>query len=182
MAKNKAPLYFIALIPDDDLEAQVRSLKEEIKEKYNSEKALKLPAHVTLQIPFNMDQENEGPVTEALQEVANTESAFNLQLSGFGNFSGRVIYINVSNPGPAVQLHKEIRKALSSVIHLEEENSDIHLHITIATRDLSRKEFKKAWSEYKQRDFKASFVAKSFILFKHNGKTWGALKEFHLIP
>ena len=178
MAKNKAPLYFIALVPDEELEKQIRQLKEEVKEKYNSEKALRLPAHITLQIPFNMNHEHEGVVTEALQKVADKADALKLQLSGFGNFSGRVIYIDVANPAPVVQLHKEIRKALSSVIHVEEKNSEIHPHITIATRDLSRKEFQKAWPEFKQRNFNASFVANSFTLFKHNGKSWDVLKKF----
>ncbi|MDT0688395.1 2'-5' RNA ligase family protein [Salegentibacter sp. F188] len=180
MTKNKAPLYFIALVPDAELEKQVRELKEEIKEKYNSEKALRLPAHITLQIPFNMNEENEDVLTEALQQVANKADAQKLQLSGFGNFSGRVIYIDVSNPGPVVELHKKVQEALSAIIHIDKKKSEIHPHITIATRDLSRKEFQKAWPEFKERMFKASFVANSFTLFKHNGKTWDVLKKFSL--
>ncbi|MDT0645240.1 2'-5' RNA ligase family protein [Zunongwangia sp. F260] len=182
MAKTKAPLYFIALVPDNELENEIRRLKEEIKEKYNSEKALRLPAHITLQIPFKMDGENEGALTEALQEIADKANALKLQLSGFGNFSGRVIYVNVSNPSPVLQLHKNIQEVLASTIYMEdrEKSLDIHPHITIATRDLSRKEFKNAWPEYKKREFSASFVAENLTLFKHNGKTWDVLKEFAL--
>ncbi|MDT0686153.1 2'-5' RNA ligase family protein [Autumnicola psychrophila] len=183
MAKTKAPLYFIALVPDDELENQIRKLKEEVKEKYNSEKALRLPAHITLQIPFKMDEKNEDVVIEALQEVAVKADALKLQLSGFGNFSGRVIYVNVSNPSPVLQLHKNIQEILASTIRMEdrEKSSDIHPHITIATRDLSRKEFKNAWPEYKKRDFNASFMTENLTLFKHNGKTWDVLKEFALV-
>jgi len=55
---------------------------------------------------------------------------------------------------------------------------EIHPHMTIATRDLSKKMFHKAWPEFKDREFKASFTADSLHLLKHSGKQWEFFREF----
>ncbi|MDT0642910.1 2'-5' RNA ligase family protein [Zunongwangia sp. F363] len=178
---KKSHLYFVAIVPDAQLEEKIRNLKLEIKEKYNSAKALKLPAHVTLQIPFKIKEEDEASLLEALQKITDNKKAFKVQLSGFGRFSTRTIFINVTNPEPVALLHEKIQEVLEESFGLGEREKirNIHPHITIATRDLNRLNFQKAWPQFEKRNFQDTFNAEGFVLFKHNGRNWEILQKFN---
>lgn len=178
------PLYFIALIPPAPLSEEITGLKQEFKSKYAAKHALKLPAHLTLQIPFKLDKEREPELKDLLQSIAHEQKTFEVKLSGFGAFPPRVIFIKVTNPNPVVDLHEKIQGALDELFSLQdgEKTRELHPHFTIATRDLKRKIFPSAWEEFSKRNFDAAFVARQFSLFRHNGKTWDRVAEFSFVP
>ncbi|MBI6116478.1 2'-5' RNA ligase family protein [Salegentibacter maritimus] len=66
------PLYFIAIMLPEEISMRIKSLKLEIAEKYEAKHALKLPAHITLQIPFKIPETEEEKLIEALQGFAET--------------------------------------------------------------------------------------------------------------
>jgi hypothetical protein len=45
---------------------------------------------------------------------------------------------------------------------------------------LKKPNFKKAWEEFQNKEYKAEFVADKIALLKHNGKIWSVFKEFNL--
>ncbi|UJH91222.1 hypothetical protein LZ575_21950 [Antarcticibacterium sp. 1MA-6-2] len=47
-------LYFIAILPPEDIRRQIKDFKMEIALKYGAKHALKLPAHITLKSPFKI--------------------------------------------------------------------------------------------------------------------------------
>ena len=65
-------LYFIALIPPDEIREEVKSLKEEMSARFRSSHALKSPAHITLQMPFKRDDSFE-------EEMYSTLHSFTLE-------------------------------------------------------------------------------------------------------
>lgn len=172
--------YFLALLPPENIRQQVRKIKEEIRDTYQSKKALRLPAHITLQAPFKLEEERVPHVLKVLEEFADTESPFNIILSGFGAFPPRVIFLEVANPGPVKHLQKALHEVMLQIVPGEDELKDrkFHPHITVATRDLQQKQFQTAWEEFRRRDFSASFTAHSMTMFRHNGKSWDILREF----
>lgn len=172
--------YFIALLPPDDLREQIKRIKEEIKDKYQSAKALRLPAHITLQAPFQLEEERLPHVLKVLEEFAATEESFEIDLAGFGAFPPRVLFIEIENPAPLKHLHKALQEVMLQIIPVEEgrKNQKFHPHITVATRDLRQKEFHRAWEEFQIRDFSASFTAHSLTIFRHNGKNWNMMRDF----
>ncbi|WP_373059029.1 2'-5' RNA ligase family protein [Zunongwangia sp. H14] len=176
----KKSLYFIAIVPDAQLEEKIRRLKLEIRKKYDSAKALKLPAHITLQIPFKINEEDETSLLETLQIIVKNQKSFDVQISGFGRFSSRTIFINVVNPATVISLHSKVQSALDEKFKLNERErtKKIHPHITIAKRDLSRLNFQKAWPQFENRSFEEAFTAGGLIVFRHNGKIWEMLQEF----
>ncbi len=171
--------FFIAILPPENIREEVRSLKEEIKEKYHSKRALRLPAHITLQPPFKLREEQIPHFLKVLGEFAGTERSFKVELSGFGAFPPRVIFIEISNPTPVIHLHNALHEVMLQTLGEEPElgNREFHPHITLATKDLQRKQFEEAYLDFQKRNFSASFIASSLILFRHNGKNWNTFKE-----
>ena len=178
--QQNSNLYFIALIPNETLQQQVKELKEEMRDNYGAAHALKSPAHITLQMPFRRKKGDESKIIEVLQKFTSTRKSFQISLSGFDCFDPRVIFIKVLNHDPVKTLHTELKKVLAYDLDFGQKELRVrmHPHMTIATRDLNEKAFHKAWPKYQQREFEAEFEAKSIFLLKHNGKYWDVFKEF----
>jgi len=173
-------LYFIALIPPEDLREEVKALKDEMKERYNTERAMRSPAHITLQMPFRRAQDDEPGLLEALTNFAILQDPFPVKLSCFGSFIPKVIFINVEDHRRINDLHAELNKSLIDHMAFEtrETTKELHPHMTIATRDLNKANFHSAWTEFEERTFKASFEARSIFLLKHNGAYWEISRDF----
>jgi len=173
-------LYFIAIIPHFQLREQIQSLKDEMKVRFHAKHAIKSPAHITLQMPFKRNKEDEPFIIERLQNFASNHNLFNIELNGFECFFPRVIFVRVKDHKPIIDLHTNLKKVLVDELSFKENeiSNKIHPHMTIATRDLTDKAFLKAWPEFEQRKFKASFTVKNLFLLKHNGKYWDIFKEF----
>jgi len=173
-------LYFIALIPGSDLRDRVRIVKERMKVLYKAVHALKSPAHITLQMPFKRYSSDEPGMTEAFRKFAAEEYPFEVSLDGFGAFVPRVIYINITEPGPVRELHSRLKTMLISELGFSpaEVMKDVQPHITVATRDLTKTAFSEAWPEIRNEEFKGTFLAGSIFLLKHNGMCWDIFREF----
>ncbi|MDR9457282.1 MAG: 2'-5' RNA ligase family protein [Salegentibacter sp.] len=173
-------LYFIAILPPEALSNRIKKLKLELAENYQARRALKLPAHITLQIPFRMSKTREEKLHKILRDFAENQEPFEIKTAGFGRFSRKVLFIAIAENPEMVQLHQKLQKSLDKNLRLKEneKGNNFHPHFTLATRDLSIKNFEPAWKELKDRGFKASFTAESLVLFKHNGKTWDCFGEF----
>lgn len=176
-------LYFIALIPDTRLKEKIYSIKERINKKYKASHALKLPAHITLQIPFKIDSGEEERLIKILANFTEMQERFTVELSGFGAFPPRVLFIKIKNHQPIKIVHKNLQELLEENFNLRknEKTNEIHPHITVVTRDLSRENFQMAWAALKEKEFRESFLAQSLFLLKHNRKNWDILEEFHFM-
>ncbi|AVR45894.1 hypothetical protein C7S20_11880 [Christiangramia fulva] len=173
-------LYFIAVVPPKEIGKKIRKFKEEIKQKFDVKHALKLPAHITLQIPFRIEEKKEDLLIVILQNLVESLQAFQTALKDFDHFSRRVIFIPATNTTGFKNLHSELQKKLLSNFDLQgnEISTKIHPHITIATKDLHHKVFPQVWADFKEKDFYAEFEVNQLVLFKHDGKKWKILKEF----
>lgn len=174
-------LYFIAILPPEALSERIKELKLELAKKYQTRHALKLPAHITLQIPFRISKTREEKLQQILKNFSEKQKPFEIKTAGFGRFSRKVLFIAITENPELVQLHRELQKYLDKNLQLKENEKDnnFHPHFTIATRDLSYLNFEPAWKEFKDLEFNESFSAKALVLFKHTGKTWEAFPEYH---
>jgi 2'-5' RNA ligase len=173
-------LYFIAIIPDTDLSKEITALKKQLAEKYNSKAALKLPPHITLYPPFKWDHKNEDSIINALTNFVNGKENFIVSLNGLGCFEPRVIFIK---PDPSEKLGKlrtDLLTFLKTSISLSDPQNErpFRPHITLASRDLQKEDFYKAWEEFRDKEFKRMLEVNSIALLKHDGKFWDVLKEF----
>ena len=175
-------LYFIALLPSLRIQQEIKVFKEEIKAQYGVQKALKLPAHITLQIPFKMEERLESRLIKGLESFSASHLAFNTELDGFGRFSQKVIFVNIKDAAPFSELHESLQKSVISKIELKDHEitSKIHPHITIATRDIKRSIFPQIWDSFRERHYQRDFKAQIIILFRHDGKEWHQYAHFSL--
>ena len=173
-------LYLIALVPHEELRERVKELKLEMKERFHASHALKAPAHITLQMPFRREENEESRLTSGLERFSSRCEPFNIILNGFDAFPPRVLFIKVGNHEPIEDLHSDFQTFLREELNFSEKEimDRFHPHMTIATRDLSKKMFHKAWPEFQERKFEAVFTANSLHLLKHNGKNWDLFREF----
>lgn len=177
MASHK-PLFFAALVPPPMVKQEVKEIKLEIKDKFGAAHALKLPAHVTLIPPLRLEKEQEEPFLKALENVVEKQFPFPVKLKDFGHFGQRVIFLKVVDHKPVKELHQRLLQAINGFLPLVK-NQNLHPHVTLATRDLSRENFYSAWQEMKDRKYEAQFVAAALTLFKNDGKSWNLFKIFN---
>jgi len=173
-------LYFIAIIPYNELSERIRKIKERMKDEYSASHALKSPAHITLQMPFKRNPTDETEISDALRRFALPEKKFTIDLNGYGAFVPRVIFIKITQPELVRALHKRLTNVLLSELHFSpgEVMKDMQPHVTVATRDLTREAFSVAWPLFQEEDFSASFDVHSIFLLKHNGRNWDTLEEY----
>lgn len=173
------PLCFIAILPPEPLKEQIRELKEEIKNKYGAARALRLPAHITLQPPFKIEEALVPQLHLDLKEFTDSLEPFEVNLAGFGAFPPKVLFIAVPSPEPLRKVHRKLTDLLQKEHYINEEvPREFHPHITLATRDLKKSDFRTARENLENRTFKAHFKATGIHLFQHNGRSWDINREF----
>lgn len=173
-------LYLIALVPGPRLRAEVRSLKLEMQRRFGAAHALKSPAHITLQMPFQRQATEVAGLLEALEDFSRKEAPLQVRLSGFDCFAPRVLFIRVLDHGPLIGLQERLQKALARDPGFASGHgpAPFHPHMTIATRDLGEPGFYRAWEAFRERAFTASFRADHLSLLRHTGSQWGFFREF----
>ena len=174
-------LYFIAIIPDTHFQEEVIRIKESIKENYESEHALRSPAHITLYMPFKWRIDRENRIRNVLSEFADGRSSFTINLKNFGSFPRKVIYIGVQENDELARLQKDLIKTVAQNLKLptgQYKGKAFHPHMTVAFRDLKPAMFHKAWHDYKDKNLSYTMEVNAISLLKHNGKTWDICNEF----
>src|SRR6056297_3200475 len=122
------PLYFIGLLPDDRLSEEISNIKTQIRDSFGPKHALKLPPHITFQIPFNMPQEQEPVLEENLLNFSRNEEKFTVNLYNYGAFKPRVVYIGIKEPAAIKGLHDRLQETLKNSVGLDEREQVENLH------------------------------------------------------
>lgn len=172
--------YFIALLPPPEIQAQIRQIQEHVAAHYHSRGAMRSPPHITLQAPFLWSSDEVQDLKDNLQAFATQHQQFAISLERFGAFSPRVIYVNVAKSSELLTLHAHLLADCDNfgIIDTVAKNRAFAPHITIAFRDLTRQNFKAAWSEFQSRQFHANFTANEITLLLHDGKQWNSHARF----
>src|SRR5215831_16637642 len=142
-----ASMYFIALVAPKEINEYIFKWKQFMKERFGCLVALRSPAHVTLIPPFWMKQEIENKLKDSIENFSHQQTSFELNLKNFSAFKPRVIYVDVKPNEELKKLHFGLYEYVKTadLFPIEKEERPFHPHITIATRDLSKKSFYEAW-------------------------------------
>lgn len=173
--------YFLALIPPSPVREELGLLKAYFKDHYRSKASLNSPPHITLHMPFEWPEKKESVLLESLIRFAGLHRPFEVQLSGFGSFAPRVIFVRVEASHALRdvqrQLHNFCKRELN-VFNAGYRDLPFQPHVTVAFRDLKKAAFAPAWEEFKEKPFQADFLATGITLLKHDGRTWQPLRDF----
>src|SRR5690606_18948380 len=132
--------YFIAIVPEGEVQENATALKLQLKEKFNLKYALKSPAHVTLKMPFLWNEAKEHLLTSQLEGFFQEQSRFRLFFKGIGKFGKRVIYIKVKEQQELLKLQGRLSLVCKTELKLKLELSDFayHPHMTLAFKDVKK--------------------------------------------
>ena len=175
--------YFVAIVPPSPIYEEALQQKEYFKVKYNSKASLNSPPHITLHMPFKWVEKNEDELLEELSQFALANTALTINLNGFSSFPPRVIFINVETTQELENLQKELHRHVKRKLNLFNANYKelpFHPHLTLAFRDLKKPNYQKAWEEFVNKNYQASFVADKITLLKHSGTVWEVFRHFKL--
>jgi 2'-5' RNA ligase len=173
--------FFIALLPPPAIQTDVTAIKQIFADRYQSRAALKSPPHITLYPPFEWSADDLPKLSQALTQFASQQPPLTLQLSGFGSFAPRVIFVDVIR-SPALQaLQQELLAHTDMTLGLADPVSKTRPftpHMTVGFRDLSCTQFHSAWAEFQHRPFEREFTATQLTLLIHNGQRWIIYQDF----
>jgi 2'-5' RNA ligase len=177
----KEGLYFMAILPPDDIANRVQEVKKEFVKKYDSKEAYNNPPHFTLIAPFKVPEQVEEVIVPQLIFFAEEQAPFSLQLSGFNHFRDDVIFIDVEDPSDMRALHSDLSEYLLNEMGFSEKSvkpKSLTPHMTVAYRDLTPNNFQKAWKKFNDQPFDYSFDVNSIFLLKHDYTRWQPFYEF----
>ncbi len=180
--KDDYNLYFVALVPSEPLQARLMDLKAWVCKETGSKGALRSPAHITLHMPFKWKAGKQKILLASLEKLALSNLSFELQLSNFGCFKPRVIYVDIEKSEQLIHLKNEVMKLsrMEWKLNLPKDLRGFNPHITIGFRDLKKPQFYKIWENIKEQTFKSTFIVNTLVLLKHNGKSWDIHQTFEL--
>lgn len=167
-----ASMYYIAIVAPDDINEQVLKCKYYMREHFKCSIALKSPAHITLVSPFWMNENMQPALEKAIEIFSELQKNFAIQLKNFDAFKPKVLFVGVTISPQLQQLKTSLENHLGTTFPIKKESRAFHPHITIATRDLHKKDFYTAWNYFKDKNFTAAFPATGISLLKHNGIKW----------
>lgn len=167
-AKAEPKLYFMALLPDPTVQAEVTAFKQTARERFGSGHALKSSPHITLIPPFRSERTDFA----ALQTFVQTQTAFSLQLQNFDRFGNRVIFVDVKLEPSLSTCQAELTSFCREQFDIQPDPRPFHPHMTVAFRDLPQSIFAEAWAYFSAQPYEREFTANAVTLLKHTGQYW----------
>lgn len=172
--------FFVALLPPDFIQNEVRQIQFDFDSRYSSKATLKAPPHITLIPPFDLSNDRIEPLQVELEKFAKTRSPFMINLSGFAAFPPRVIYLDVVPNSFLPNLYVDMAAILANTLSIIDPYASRPFvpHMTVAFRDLTPENFERAWSEFRDRKINFEFEANNLILLAHDEQKWNVLSKF----
>jgi len=183
--------FFIALMLPEEVERYANQVIEELSDRYHTHTAKAAP-HITLQPPFLWPMDSTQKLEGAIATVAQTQSPIPIQLSGFGCFSPRVLYINVVKTPELLQAQKQLMGHLEETLNIVDKKAKhrpFAPHVTVASRNMTPAIFKQAWRDLQERAVRFDFVCDRLTLLIYNDQShtadkprgWHTLQTFTLL-
>ena len=178
-------LYFIALIPRRELLEKITVFKQDFANRFNSRVALKVYPHITLKAPFKLLPRAHTELMNWFADLLILQKQFTVQLKNFGAFANKrspVVYVHPIVCKELRSLQQQLIASFSSAFPGSVHPTDLEFnpHMTVAYRDLSPEMFSKAWEEYRQKPFDASFEVDAIYLLQHDSKKWNIISTYNL--
>jgi 2'-5' RNA ligase len=178
----KDPLFFIALMPGEDIQQEVTAFKQHCAQYFGASHSLTSPPHITLVPPFAWAEAQLPALKDALSGFAPQQFPFDVNLRDFGCFPPRVIFVDIV-PNPAlVALAERLTIYLDQEVGLRQTSSHgFNPHMTVAHRDLQKQVFPAAWAYFSKLEYRRSFPAKGLTLLRHEKGRWEVEASFFFL-
>lgn len=168
-------LFYIAIVCPENIELEVKNFKNHMFENYGSKAASKSPAHITIVPPFKAEDDLTPHLLDFISTFNIGIVPFQINLSGYGNFGDRVLFVDVAPNEKLQQLElecmNEFVQQFPSIIFGA--NPPFNPHVTIATRDIPEGKLEEAKAYFESNHpFERSFETKQLQLLKLENGNW----------
>ena len=174
----KKSLYFVAVVPHEELRLKARMFSKDFAERFDSVKSYINFPHITIIKPFEFQEIKEKYLIEKFSSMELKSSPFEVFLDGYGSFKNTknpTIYLKPKNAEEITRLYEEVQQQLPFY-----PVTTFHPHLGVAYRDLTLENFQKAWTEYESKFFEDSFIVDKVCLYKHFEGKWHLIKTKNL--
>jgi len=167
-------LYFIGILTPPNIDDTVLEWKKYMQRHFNCKVALRSPAHITLIPPFNAGISQEKNLTTLLNTFTSGCEPFTINIKNFSFFPSHVIFAGIESNPYLNSIRQSIEQLLLSQtsFKIKKDNRPFRPHITIANRDLARKDFPLAWAHFQPLQYEESFVANAISLLRNTASGW----------
>lgn len=168
-------LYFIAIVPPQEVCEEITKLKHLVKEKFDSSHALNAPPHITLHMPFKWRDKKVEQLTGLIDHLNDEWEPFEIELKNFDFFEPRVVFVDVVENGLLNKKQKQVMGACRRELKLDNANykdRPFHPHVTIAFRDLKKPQFYEARNFFKFQEASFIFQVERVELLRKEDKNW----------
>ncbi len=178
--------YLLIISPNERIKHDVMKLKKLFADRYGCEKAIGLIPHITM-ANWLLSDYREDRVVASIARYTETVNPFFAQFDGLGKFDNRgknnskTIVVNVVNKESFAHISKGLNR---SSRHLLKKFATFPgtAHLTIA-RSMQSEQFERAWSEWRDKKYKAYCEVSRMILlrrelFKEGHGTYQTIATF----
>jgi 2'-5' RNA ligase len=173
--------YFVALLPPVDVAEYAIATIQSLCDRYRMGTA-KAPPHITVQPPFLWEAGAIAQVEDCLYAFVAEQPSVSIQISGFGCFPPRVLYLNVLETTDLMALQNGLRLRFErqlGIVNRQEQQRGFHPHMTVASRRV-KPIFRPAWAQLQAQTIEFEWVGDRLTLFAHDGEQWQVRSAFHL--
>lgn len=173
-------LYYIGLIPDEELNSLCVAYKNQAEELFTCKAAKKSPAHITIVPPFEIDSSNMELINQELSELVKNYTTLELAIHGWNHFKERTIYLAIEATPQLKQMFTEV---YDRVIHYVTPRGDRKFipHISIINRDLAPENFTAAYDFFNQKPLPAKCICSKLVLFSLVNGKWRNSISYNLV-
>ncbi|HEY0750342.1 MAG TPA: 2'-5' RNA ligase family protein [Chitinophagaceae bacterium] len=170
-------MYFAALVLPEELNQKVLKYKLYMQDRYECRVGLKSPAHITIIAPFWHEEEKEKDLVRLVENISEHSHPFLISTDNFSAFKPKTIFIALKENEHLSHLKRKADEILlqHEEIAIKPDDRPFHPHITIATRDLYKKDFRDAWTHFAEKEFREQWIVEGLSLLRHNKKNWDVI-------
>jgi 2'-5' RNA ligase len=176
----KDPLFFIAVLPPQDIRDEVTAFKQHIADTWGPRHAFKSPPHLTLQPPFPWPPAELPRLQRTLADYAATQTPFEVELRNFAAFAPRVVFVHPVKSAELEALYHGLLARLDRDLDFRDPRNDrpFNPHMTIAHRDVPEERFAAIWGYFKEQRYERRFEIAALTLLKSVQGKWQVLENY----
>ena len=173
--------YFLAILPPEKIATEIVAFQKEIEDNFGAIHTQKTPPHITIIPPFECAPEKLSELTSMLALFLKGKATDDMiiELNNFQRFESRTLFVDVAKNDEFEMLCKELKILFNQqkIIKQRVEKHYFVPHITIANKDIKKRDFKVAWENFKEREYRREFSLKSLVVLKLIEKQWTVMNE-----
>lgn len=174
------PKYFIAIIPPRIIYQEIVDFQKEIEKDYDAIHAQKAPPHITIIPPFDCIERKVEMLEQSISE-SFTQNHFKgtIRLTNFQRFESRTLFVDVEKNESFEKFCKNLKQLFlqQKIIKQREEKHFFVPHITLANKDINKRDFKTLWSVFSKKQYQNSFDLTHLSILELKGNRWFVKKE-----